>query len=116
MYRQELDQILQQREKIKLQERQREQQEKKVYNERIERLQEMEKMKDISYKNYYQMLMDGQRQHLETYVSPFAKRDAMKQEHINHAIEDQRKKSEQDEVARARRQYSMKESYRKGLL
>ena len=46
----------------------------------------MEKMKDLSYKNYYQMLMDGQKQHLQTYISPFAKRDAMKQEHINHAI------------------------------
>lgn len=53
----------------------------------------MEKMKDISYKNYYQMLMDGNDSTSRMDVSPFAKRDAMKQEHINHAIEDQRKKS-----------------------
>jgi len=68
----------------------------------------MERMKDLSYKNYYQMLMEGQQQKLQTYISPFTKRDAMKQEHIERAIEDQRKKTEQDERDRASRQYSMK--------
>lgn len=67
-----------------------------MYNERIERMGEMDKMKELSYKNYYQMLMEGQRQHTETYVSPFAKREAMKQEHINHAIEDEKKRAELD--------------------
>jgi hypothetical protein len=41
-------------------------------------MQQMEKLKDLSYKNYYEMLMANQQQHLQTYVSPFSKRDEMK--------------------------------------
>jgi len=54
----------------------------------------MERMKDLSYKKYYQMLMDGQQQKLQTYISPFTKREAMKQEYIDRAVENQRKKTE----------------------
>lgn len=46
----------------------------------------MEKMKDISYKNYYQMLMATQDQHVQGYISPFANRDRLKDQHINSAL------------------------------
>lgn len=64
LYRHELDQILRDRDRIKKLEKQKEEQDRKTYNQRLEHLEEMDKMKDISYKNYYQMLMEGQRHNL----------------------------------------------------
>lgn len=41
---------------------------------------------------YYNMLMNNQIQNGESYISPFSKRDALKEELIDKNLEDERKK------------------------
>jgi hypothetical protein len=44
------------------------------------------------YPQYYNMLLSNQTHNVEGYVSPFLKREAMKDTLIEHNIEDERKR------------------------
>lgn len=83
----------------------------------------MEKLKEQSYKNvyywltkYYQMLMAGQQQHQENYISPYNRRDNLIDTHINIQMNEGQAKAKQDEQERQRRITMMKDDYKHDLM
>ena len=56
-YRQQLDELMEVRTRQKQQDAIRTIEEKRSYNDRVQQLQEAERQKDQTYKNYYRMLM-----------------------------------------------------------
>ncbi|EFX60085.1 hypothetical protein DAPPUDRAFT_345434 [Daphnia pulex] len=62
------------------------------------------------------MLMNNQSHNTETYVSPFSKRDAMKDTLIDQNIEDERKRYQLFDVDSRKREQERKNVYRNELL
>lgn len=62
------------------------------------------------------MLMNNQSHNVETYVSPFSKRDAMKDTLIEHNIEDERKRYQLFDINARKIEQEKKNSYRNELL
>lgn len=62
------------------------------------------------------MLMAGQQQHTDHYVSPFGQRDNVIDSHINVQLTEGQNKARQEEAERNRRMTAMKDEYRQDLL
>lgn len=62
------------------------------------------------------MLMAGQQQHTDHYVSPFGMRESAIESHINAQLTEGQKKAKQEELERSRRMAAMKDEYRHDLL
>ena len=90
--------------------------EKREFNERANSNKESEKIKDQAYKNYYNMLLSNQEQLQSSYVSPYSIRDSMKEQHINHSVEEGENRLRQWEVEERRRNLEKKNMYRSELM
>jgi hypothetical protein len=62
------------------------------------------------------MLMAGQQQHTENYVSPFNMRDTAINNHINTQLTEGQSKARQEEIERSRRMVAMKDEYKNDLM
>lgn len=75
----------------------------------------MERLKDQTYKNYYQELMVNQQKRGEQYVSPFSEREMMKAQHVENALREQKIRDKEIDAQRTYREQIMRESFRNGL-
>lgn len=62
------------------------------------------------------MLLSNQEQLQSNYVSPYSMRDNLKDQHINHSIEEGEKKMKQWEDTERRRQADKRNMYRSELM
>lgn len=62
------------------------------------------------------MLMSNQVQNQETYISPFSKRDAMKDTLITQGVEDERKKFQLYDMDLKKKEQEKRNSYKNELL